>query len=121
MRRLLLALALLLAAPATAQADFQLTSFSVTPSGLAAGSHPNVSVALGFDGNEHVRNLTVSLPPGLVGNPNATARCAAAKFQADDCAENTRVGATSVQSTLLGLSVTAEGAVYNLQPGGEPA
>jgi hypothetical protein len=121
MRRLLLALALLLAAPASAQADFQVTSFTVTPSGLAAGSHPNVSVALGFDGNEHVRNLTVSLPPGLVGNPNATARCAAAKFQADDCAANTRVGATSVQSTLLGLSVTAEGDVYNLQPGGEPA
>jgi hypothetical protein len=121
-RRLLLAVVLLLAAPASAQAAFSLDSFTVTPSGLAAGSHPDVVVDLAFGGDEHVRDLTVSLPPGLVGNPNATAKCAAAKFQADTCAANTRVGATSVQSTLLGLPVTAEGDVYNLQPGaGEPA
>jgi hypothetical protein len=123
MRRLILALALLLAAPASAQAAFSVNSFTVIPSGLAAGSHPDVSVALGFSGDEHVRGLTVSLPPGLVGNPNATARCSAAKFQADACAATTRVGATSVRSTILGLAtVTAEGDVYNLQPGrGEPA
>jgi hypothetical protein len=121
-RRLLLALALLLAAPASAQAAFQVTSFTVTPTGLAAGSHPDVSIALGFGGDEHVRDLTVSLPPGLVGNPNATARCTAAKFQADDCADNTRIGTTSVDSTLLGLPVSAEGDVYNLAPGQrEPA
>jgi hypothetical protein len=121
-RRALLAVALLLALPSSAQAAFDVSSFTVTPSGLAAGSHPNVAIAIGFSGNEHVRDLTVGLPPGLVGNPNATPRCAAAKFQADACADNTRVGTTSVQSTLLGLPVTADGTVYNLDPGaGEPA
>jgi hypothetical protein len=122
-RRLVLALLLMLAAPASAQAAFQVTSFKVTPSGLAAGSHPDVAIGLGFGGDEHVRDLMVSLPPGLVGNPNATARCAAAKFRADACAANTRVGTTSVDSMLLGLvSVTAAGDVYNLAPGpGEPA
>src|SRR5919202_5086592 len=105
MRRLLLALALLLVAPASAEAAFQVTSFTVTPSGLAAGSHPDVGIALGFGGDAHVRDLKVSLPPGLVGNPNATPRCSAAKFRADACAATTRVGTTAVDSTLLGLPV----------------
>jgi hypothetical protein len=122
MRRLVLALVLLLAAPASAQAAFDVSSFSVSPSSLQAGSHPDVAVAIGFSGSEHVRDLTVSLPPGLVGNPNAAPRCAAAKFQSDACAANTRVGTTSVDSTLLGVPTTAAGDVYNLQPGaGEPA
>jgi hypothetical protein len=102
MRRILFALVLLLAAPASAQAAFDVSSFSVTPSGLQAGSHPNVAVAIGFSGDEHVRDLRVSLPPGLVGNPNAAPYCAAAKFQSDTCAANTRVGTTAVDSTLLG-------------------
>ena len=122
MRRALLAIVLLLALPSSAQAAFDVSSFTVTPSGLAAGSHPDVAIGIGFSGNEHVRDLTVSLPPGLVGNPNAVPRCAAAKFQTDTCAANTRVGTTSVDSTLLGLPITATGDVYNLQPGaGEPA
>ena len=122
MRRILLALVLLLAAPATAHASFGVSSFTVTPSTLQAGSHPDVSIALGFSGNEHVRDLTVSLPPGLVGNPNAVPRCAAAKFSADQCADNTRVGTTAVESTVLGLPLSATGDVYNLVAGaGEPA
>src|SRR3954454_2380293 len=122
MRRVILAVAMLLVLPSSAQAAFDVGSFTVTPSGLAAGSHPDVAIAIGFSGNEHVRDLTVSLPPGLVGNPNATPRCAAAKFQSDQCAASTRVGTTSVVSTVLGLPLTANGDVYNLEPGaGEPA
>jgi hypothetical protein len=131
MRAALLALALFLVAPASAPAAFEVPSFTVTPTGLQAGSHPDVAIALNFSPYnsasppEHVRDLTLSLPPGLVGNPNATARCAQAKFEADDCAANTRIGTTSVKSTiplLLGSTVTANGDVYNLRPGaGEPA
>jgi hypothetical protein len=132
MRGALLALAIVLLAPATAQAAFEVRSFSVTPTGLQAGSHPDVNVAIGFapysvaNPPEHVRDLVISLPPGLVGNPNATARCAADKFAADQCAANTRVGTTSVRTTIpaliTGITVTAQGDVYNLRPGpGEPA
>src|SRR5919201_5761582 len=100
MRFVALAVVALLALPSSAQASFDASSFTVAPSGTAAGSHPDVSISLGFSGDEHVRDLTVSLPPGLVGNPNATARCTTASFQADDCAPSTRVGTTAVQSTL---------------------
>jgi hypothetical protein len=121
-RRLVLAVVLLLAAPASAHAAFDVSSFGVAPASLAAGSHPDVTISISFGGDEHVRDLRLSLPPGLVGNPNATARCAAAKFQADACATNTRIGATTVHSTLLGLPIDAAGDVYHLTPGaGEPA
>jgi hypothetical protein len=130
--RFLLVVALLLALPASAQAAFEVRSFTVTPTSLQAGSHPDVNVALGFapysvaSPPEHVHDLTISLPPGLVGNPNATPRCSAADFQADDCAANTRVGTTSVRTTIpaliTGITVDASGDVYNLHPAaGEPA
>jgi hypothetical protein len=130
--RFLLVVAVLLALPASAQAAFEVRSFTVTPGSLQAGSHPDVNVAIGFapysvaNPPEHVRDLTISLPPGLVGNPNATPRCSAADFEADNCAANTRVGTTSVRTTIpaliTGITVDASGDVYNLRPGtGEPA
>jgi hypothetical protein len=123
--RLLLAVALLLAVPASAQAAFDVPSYTVRPTSLQAGSHPDVSVGLQFGGDEHVKDLTIGLPPGLVGNPNATARCSASAFAADACPEASQIGTTSVVSriALLPVSpVTAEGTVYNLVPGaGEPA
>ena len=132
MSRFLLVVAVLLALPASAQAAFEVRSFTVTPTTLQAGSHPDVNVAIGFapysvaSPPEHVRDLTISLPPGLVGNPNATPRCSATDFQADECAANTRVGTTTVRTTIpaliTGITVNASGDVYNLRPGaGEPA
>jgi hypothetical protein len=130
-RALLLAVLSLLVAPAVAAAEFDVRSFSVTPSGLQAGSHPDVTIGAAFtpydlaNPPEHVRDLTISLPPGLVGDPTSTRRCSQAAFQADTCAANTRVGSTSVRTViplLLGIPITATGDVYNLNPAGdEPA
>jgi hypothetical protein len=129
--RLLLAIAILLAVPASAQAAFEVRSFTFTPSSLKAGSHADVQIGIGFapyNGSnppEHVRDLTLSLPPGVIGNPRATARCPQADFSADNCPAASQVGTTSVTTTipaLLGSSVTADGDVYNVVPGaGEPA
>jgi hypothetical protein len=129
--RVFLALLILLALPASAQAAFEVRSFSFTPSSLKAGSHADVQIAIGFapyNGSnppEHVRDLTLSLPPGVVGNPRATARCSQADFAADECRTDSQVGTTAVKTTipaLLGTSVTADGDVYNVVPSaGEPA
>jgi hypothetical protein len=130
-RALLLAAAISLLLPALAQAQFDVRAFSVTPSGLQAGSHPDVTISAAFtpyelgSPPEHVRDLTISLPPGLVGDPTSVPRCRQAAFQADTCAAATRVGTTSVRTViplLLGLPITATGDVYNVDPaGGEPA
>jgi hypothetical protein len=111
--------------PAVARADFGVPAFSVTPESLQAGSHPDVTIHAEFTGSEHVRDLTISLPPGLVGDPSSKPKCAQAAFQADNCAAASRVGTTSVRTVIPPLNVlpiTASGDVYNVVPAaGEPA
>jgi hypothetical protein len=124
-RILILAGLLSLLLPAAAQAQFDVPAFSVTPESLQAGSHPDVTIHAEFTGSEHVRDLTISLPPGLVGDPTSTPRCAQGAFRADDCPASTRVGTTSVRTVIPPLQVLpidATGDVYNVAPdAGEPA
>lgn len=131
MRAPLLAVLLALLVPATAQAQFDVPAFSVTPKSLQAGSHPDVTIHAEFtpyslaDPPEHVRNLTISLPAGLVGDPTSKPRCSQASFQADTCPAASRVGTTSVRTVIPPLQIvpiTAMGDVYNVVPAaGEPA
>jgi hypothetical protein len=111
--------------PAIAQAQFDVPAFSVTPKSLQAGSHPDVTIHAEFSGSEHVRDLTISLPPGLVGDPSSKPQCAQAAFQADNCPASSRVGTTSVRTVIPPLAIlpiTASGDVYNVVPAaGEPA
>jgi hypothetical protein len=121
----LLAVLVSLLLPATAQAQFDVPAFSVTPKSLQAGSHPDLTIHAEFSGSEHVRDLTISLPPGLVGDPSSKPRCTQAAFQADGCPAATRVGTTSVRTVIPPLAIlpiTATGDVYNVVPAaGEPA
>ena len=111
--------------PGLAQADFGVPGFSVTPKSLQAGSHPDVTIHAEFSGSEHVRDLTISLPPGLVGDPSSKPKCGQAAFQADNCPAASRVGTTSVRTVISALPVVpldAAGDVYNVVPAaGEPA
>jgi hypothetical protein len=123
-----LAAATVLGGAAPARADFAITGASVTPASLGAGTHPDVTVQTSFTPQnapgspQQVRNLVVHLPPGLVGNPRATARCSEAAFLADACPAGSRVGTVSVDAVALGLPITAPGDVYNLEaPATEPA
>jgi hypothetical protein len=117
---LLGALALLLAAPAAAQAIN--VSGTAAPSNSAAGAHSDVNIHVAFSGGQ-VKDLTVGLPPGLVGDPNATPTCSVAQLNADACDPVTQVGTVNAVANLLGLiGVPVSGKLYNLdaQPG-EPA
>ena len=120
-----MAVLLTLLLPAIAQAQFDVPAFSVTPKSLQAGSHPDVTIHAEFSGSEHVRDLTISLPPGLAGDPTSKPRCAQSAFQADNCPAATRVGTTSVRTVIPPLAIlpiTASGDVYNVVPAaGEPA
>jgi hypothetical protein len=69
-RTVLLAVLITLLAPAIARADFDVPAFGVTPESLQAGSHPDVTIHAEFSGSERVHDLTISLPPGLVGDPS---------------------------------------------------
>ena len=120
-----------LATAGSAQA-FSITSLSLTPTNANSGSpsptqassHPDVQIDIGLSGDDDLRNLTVHLPPGLLGNPNAAPKCSKAQFDANSCPASTQVGSTSVDAVVdgLGIPATSTGEVYNMAPqNGEPA
>lgn len=109
--------AALLAAPATSGAALGLAGFSVAPADPAAAVHSDVTVAIAFsDPSDNAKSLSLDLPPGLLGDPNATPRCGAAALQADACPAASAVGSTTVMATALGVTVPASGTVYNVAP-----
>jgi hypothetical protein len=107
---LLAALACLLV-PAAARADDYVSGFSLAPAALDAGVHSQVDMHAGFGTDDPVRDLHISLPPGLVGDPHAVPTCSQADFANDNCDPSTRVGTTSATATatILVLPTTVPG------------
>ncbi|MCB0875423.1 MAG: hypothetical protein R2718_04790 [Solirubrobacterales bacterium] len=130
MRALVLAATIaiaLIAAPA-ASAAFGISQFSAQPASKAAGANSDFSVSFDVsDPGAGLRDLTVHLPPGLIGNPLATPTCSEAKLKADACPAKSDVGdATNGVNVkplgLLPIPLTVNGQVYNVEPRkGEPA
>jgi hypothetical protein len=119
---LVAAAALIALAPASAQAIT--VSGTAAPTNLQAGAHSDFKLHIAFSGGTP-KDLTIGLPPGEVGDPNAAPFCSVAQLNADSCPASTKLGNASSMVSLLGalpnpLPVT--GNVYNLEPHpGEPA
>ena len=121
--------ACLVLAPA-AQAALGFQGLSAAPTNTTAGAHSDLNIHIGFTGaSDNVKDLTVSLPPGMVGNPTATPLCTLTQLQGDSCPAATQVGTTTAKVTAhlanplpLTLPLTVNGSVYNVEPAaGEPA
>ncbi|MDQ1538048.1 MAG: hypothetical protein QOE58_2441 [Actinomycetota bacterium] len=113
--------AVLAIAPAAASANLSLTGSHAQPANLAAGAHSDFNVHVAF-GSEDVKDLTISLPPGEVGNPQATPElCNPSALP--NCPADTAVGTVATSVTIASLvPQTLNGTVYNLVPQpGEPA
>jgi hypothetical protein len=117
---MLLTAAAMLILPASAYANLDLTGSHAEPQDLDAGAHSNFKIHAQF-GSEDVKDLTISLPPGEVGNPLATPLCDPGTLPS--CPANTAVGTVSSNVTIgTLLPQTISGTVYNLVPQpGEPA
>ena len=124
MRTLVITALTLLAAAAPAQAAFELKNPSSKPADPKGGAHSDVSIVVETAGGD-IRDLDLHLPPGLIGNPNATARCPLAAFRAGgECPADTQVGQAGNDLVLdgLGVPLSATGPIFNVQPeGAEPA
>jgi hypothetical protein len=124
---------LLLASPAMAELEFHLERFGIgvqnengTPD-VQAGSHPysltTTFVVTPDQGN--LRAAQVELPPGFVGDPNATPKCTYQEFikqlnKESTCSNDTAVGVATayVHEAVEPRQVTPLGgdSVYNLVP-----
>ncbi len=120
MRALFVAAALLMLAalPARAHAigvsDLSLTSVDPT-----AGAHSNFTLNVAFsNANDDLKDITVNLPTGLLGNPRAVPQCTEAQLSADGCPASSEVGTTTVMAQALGipLNTPSTGTVYNVVP-----
>jgi hypothetical protein len=119
------AAALMAAVPASAQA-ITLSGLVAQPASTQAGAHSDFHLHMDFSGGQ-VKNLTVGLPPGQIGNPNATPKCTVAQLNADNCPDNTIVGSVTANATITVVvlpvgPIAVNGTLYNLEPQpGEPA
>ena len=95
------ALAALAAVPATAGAagfGIQPGSFTTSTSNTQAGAHADLTTSFLLNqdalGNpvDQLKDVTVNLPSGVVGNPQAIPQCTDREFQNFDCPNDAQVG-----------------------------
>ena len=120
---------------APAMAKFGVVSFSNTVTNqdgsttTQAGSHPyEMTASMTFTQRssglptENVKDVQVNLPPGLIGNANATPKCTVEDLDNMQCPGDSQVGQLIITyNSGSGNSVLPEG-LYNLvPPAGKPA
>src|SRR4051812_46315088 len=91
----------------TAAAPAHAADLSVTPSTTQAGAHASVVISASFA--QDPSRVALHFPPGLVGNPNAAAKCPIATFENGACPASSRVGSVVATTRLL---VSTPGDVY---------
>jgi hypothetical protein len=88
----------LFAAPALAGAQFGVSSFSTTSSSAQAGGHPDLTAGFRLNtdpvGNpiDQLKNATVVLPPGVLGDAQAFERCSIKNFESLKCHPAAQIG-----------------------------
>lgn len=108
----------------TVQADTPITAYDAVPSTTQAGGHPDLEVYFEVENRvlqhsqsacncEDVKDATVHLPTGFIGNPHATPQCTVAQFAANECSIDSQVGIVNVFAT---NGVSFNSAIYNLIP-----
>lgn len=118
----LLTVAAVLGAAASAEATFRVSTLVVNPSTKQAAGHPNLTVSFTRTGapSEDLRDLTFDAPPGMHLNPQASAsQCSAASFEADACPAASVVGSAKTTLTVesfFSFRMIANGTIYRTAP-----
>lgn len=115
---LMLGALMLVALPARAHA-IGFSDLSLTSDDPTAGAHSNFTLSASFsDAGDDLKDITVNLPTGLLGNPRAVPQCTESQLNADACPAASEVGSTTVMAQAAGLplNVPSTGTVYNVVP-----
>jgi hypothetical protein len=122
---------LALAAPAHAAfSEYEVESAAASLSSYQAGAHADFTTSfklkaeLGEGDVAQTRDVSVDLPPGLIGNPNAVPKCTMAQLSGmvppGHCPQDSQVGITEL--TLEDRSAPLRQPIYNMtSPGGDVA
>jgi hypothetical protein len=113
----------------SAHAESPILYYEGTPDNTQAGGHPDVFVRFGVANRyiqgspsecfcENPKNLRVSLPPGVIGDPHSAPTCTAAEFATFQCPPESQIG---LQGINIALPVQQGGAfalapIFNLIP-----
>jgi hypothetical protein len=104
--------------------EYGFESVSADLSDTQAGAHPEFTTDLALthyllgklpEANERTEEVTVSLPPGLLGNPTAVTVCKTAEFLTEHCPLDSQVGVANVTVVNFGKP-EGEVPIYNLEP-----
>ncbi len=124
----LIALVITLVAAASAQASEGIESFDTSTTNTEAGGHPDLTATftLAEPGQpEAAESVSVNLPPGVFGNPNAITPCSSADFALMRCSPDSQAGIITVRANHEGnpnfLMGTAPLYVVSPRPEKEPA
>ena len=116
---LLLAGFMIAATNAHAATSFGVKSFSTSSSTTQAGAHADLSttftMATDSLGNTvgELKDVTVGLPPGVIGNPQAMPQCTDKDFQAFDCPADAQVGILNASFVVAnGIQTTTTAATF---------
>ena len=116
----LIAFALALMLVATASASEAINSFEVTTSTTQAGGHPDLDSVFALDSPgqpETAKNVTVNLPEGVFGNPNAIQQCSSVDFALDQCPIPSQAGLVTIRASYQGNPnfILGTAPVYDMQ------
>jgi hypothetical protein len=110
---------LIFAAMNTGHADAApaLSSFSVTPSTVRAGAHPNLNVSFSFgDPSTGIKAVAVHLPAGLSADSRAIPYCARSRLVRNLCSPRARAGSLTVTAVAYGIELPVTRNIYNVRP-----
>jgi hypothetical protein len=97
------ALALVWSGPAAAEQP--INTFFVLSSNSQAGGHPDLETQFTLDSPgdpEAAKNISVNLPEGVFGNPNAVPRCSSVEFALFECPAFSQVGKITISANYEG-------------------
>jgi hypothetical protein len=110
-------------APGVAFAQFGVASFSSSLSSNQAGAHADFTTSFALNtealGNpdEQLRDVAVTLPAGLIGNPSAIERCSLESLQELRCSPHAQVGELSLSLGGIGCRGVATTLVASVDAG----
>jgi hypothetical protein len=102
-----------------------LNNLSAAPANNDAGANSDISIHIEIgQASEDIRDLTIHLPPGVVGDPTGPEPCTEAQLEANACPAESLVGSSTAVANIVSLPLpqTVNGTVFNVVPrAGEPA